>query len=104
MTVPIGSGHGLTNLEEVSGSENDDFDDEATDPLVADTDGDGLDDGEETSGSENDAFGNAPTDPNAADTDSASMVLPVPGSPRTSSGRSSANAQFTAASRPGDVR
>ncbi|MGV3563819.1 MAG: hypothetical protein ACO1ON_11105 [Nocardioides sp.] len=62
-------GDGLTNLQEVSGSENDAFDNEPTKPLVADSDGDGLEDGEETSGSENDAFANAPTDPNAADTD-----------------------------------
>ena len=62
-------GDGLTNLEEVTGSENDAFGDEPTDPLVADSDGDGLTDGEETSGSENDAFANEPTDPNEADTD-----------------------------------
>jgi len=62
-------GDGLTNLEEVTGSENDAFGDEPTDPLVADSDGDGLTDGEETSGSENDGYGNEPTNPNAADTD-----------------------------------
>ena len=42
--------------------------------------------------------------PRPAAIDSASMVLPVPGSPRTNSGRSSAMAQLTAASSPGEVR
>lgn len=62
-------GDGLSDAEETSGSENDAFGNEPTDPARADSDGDGLTDGEETSGSENDAHGNEPTDPNAADTD-----------------------------------
>lgn len=39
---------GLTNLEEVTGSENDDFDNETTDPLDPDTDDGGVTDGQET--------------------------------------------------------
>ena len=42
-------GDGLTNLEEVTGSENDAFGNEPTDPLDADSDDDDLTDGEETS-------------------------------------------------------
>src|SRR5260370_31057064 len=42
--------------------------------------------------------------PSAPAMASASCVLPVPGSPRTSSGRSSANAQFTADSSADEVR
>jgi hypothetical protein len=54
-------GDGLTNLEEVTGSENDGFGNEPTDPTDADTDDDGLTDGQEV-----DLTG---TDPNVADTD-----------------------------------
>jgi hypothetical protein len=50
-------GDGLTNLEEVSGSENDDFGNEPTDPLDADTDDGGVDDGTEI------AEGTDPNDP-----------------------------------------
>ncbi|GAB2633384.1 hypothetical protein GCM10027270_22200 [Nocardioides ginkgobilobae] len=54
-------GDGLTNLEEVSGSQNDAFGNAPTDPTVADSDGDGLTDGQEI-----DLTG---TDPNDPDTD-----------------------------------
>ena len=50
-------GDGLTNLEEVSGSENDDFGNEPTDPLDAATDAGGVDDGTEI------AEGTDPNDP-----------------------------------------
>ena len=62
-------GDQVTNLEEVTGSENDGYGNEPTDPTDADSDDDGLTDGQETSGSENDGFGNEPTDPNDADSD-----------------------------------
>ena len=54
-------GDGLTNLEEVTGSENDRYGNEPTDPTDADSDDDGLTDGQEV-----DLTG---TDPNTADTD-----------------------------------
>ncbi|MEN8708170.1 MAG: hypothetical protein ABF306_18710, partial [Nocardioides marinisabuli] len=52
---------GLTNLEEVTGSENDGYGNEPTDPTDADSDDDGLTDGQEV-----DQTG---TDPNDPDTD-----------------------------------
>jgi len=62
-------GDGLTDGQETSGSENDGYGNQPTDPTDADTDDDGLTDGQETSGSENDGYGNQPTDPTDADTD-----------------------------------
>ena len=54
-------GDGITNLEEVTGSENDGYGNEPTNPNAADTDGDQLTDSQEI-----DLTG---TDPNEADTD-----------------------------------
>jgi hypothetical protein len=54
-------GDGLSNLEEVNGTENDLFNHEPTNPLNADTDGDGLSDSEE--------IYETGTNPNVRDTD-----------------------------------
>lgn len=66
-------GDGLTNDEEESGSANDGFGHEPTDPTDADTDGDGLDDGDEIAGG---------TDPNdAGDPGDGDSGSPGPGTP-----------------------
>ncbi|MCD4534836.1 hypothetical protein LRP67_12145 [Nocardioides sp. cx-169] len=62
-------GDGLSDTEETTGSANDAFGNEPTDPEQRDSDGDGLTDREEVTGSENAANPGVPSDPNSADTD-----------------------------------
>ncbi|MCD4526415.1 binary toxin-like calcium binding domain-containing protein [Nocardioides sp. cx-173] len=62
-------GDGLSDTEETTGSANDAFGNEPTDPEQRDSDGDGLTDLEEVTGSRNHANPGVPSDPNSADTD-----------------------------------
>ena len=64
---------GLSDLIEMLGTNNTAFNNESTNPNLADGDGDGLTDLEEILGTNNTSFNNESTNPNLSDTDGDSI-------------------------------